>query len=331
MATRSPNPIETLRDLIRHLPPELIGDAEIVVRDARRRSEAGAEIDKACRNGDARVCPHCRGTQHQRWGLSVAGAQRWRCSGCDRTWSGRTGTRIAHLHRPDLLLDAVRDMMSDAPRSCRKLAASLGLSHHTVWRWRMLILDALGKSLPVVLRGLIETDPTSHRESRKGSREWVRHLRNASAPKPPRPRWKDFGIMGPPKGFVLRWQQPVLATTDRSGTIHLAHMPNQKQSSIATALLPLVASDAVLLFDGAPQFEAIARSEGMGYQVLIAGRRTKAMPKSCHLNTVNGLHSRWKAFLLPFCGPASKNLDAYARWYLARRSGYLPAFQALLA
>lgn len=136
--------------------------------------------------------------------------------------------------------------------------------------------------------------------------------------------------MGPPKGFVLRWQRPVLATTDRSGAIHLAHMPNQKKERIATALLPLVASDAVLLFDGAPQFEAIARSQGMGYQVLIAGHRTKTTPKSYHLNTVNGLHSRWKAFLLPFCGPASKNLDGYARGYLARRSGYLPAFQALL-
>ncbi|MFT5364309.1 MAG: hypothetical protein ACI9VX_001941, partial [Dinoroseobacter sp.] len=51
-----------------------------------------------------------------------------------------------------------------------------------------------------------------------------------------------------------------------------------------------------------------------------AGRRTKRTPRSHHINTVNALISRFRTFMQPFCGPASKNLAAYGRWHAARNN-----------
>lgn len=47
-------------------------------------------------------------------------------------------------------------------------------------------------------------------------------------------------------------------------------------------------------FDGARQYEAITEARGLSFKVLVAGHRTKRMPKACHLNNVNSLHSEWK-------------------------------------
>jgi hypothetical protein len=108
-------------------------------------------------------------------------------------------------------------------------------------------------------------------------------------------------------------------------------MPDAKLPSIKAALLPQVAPDAFLLSDGAPQYQAIANAAGLGYWMLVAGRRSRHTPNTYHLNTVNSLHAQWTTFVRPFCGPAAKNLEGYARWLIARRAGYLSAFRSLLA
>jgi transposase-like protein len=325
----SSHQLAELIDVVSNLPPDRIADVEAALGDARRRAEASTEVDGAAHK---RACPHCGGVESIRWGKCRTGIHRWRCKSCDKTWTGRTGTSIAHIHRPGLLLDVVRNMMGNAPLSCRRLADDLNLSRHTVWRWRMMILNELDVAPSALLQGIVETDDTGHRESRKGSREWVRHFREpARHPAPPRKRWKDWGRNGPPGAITMAWREHVLATTDRSGALMLEHMPDKTLPSIDAALVPLVAGDAMLLFDGAPQYEKIARARKLGYKVLIAGKRSPTAPASYHLNTVNNVHSSWKAFLRPFCGPASKNLNAYAHWFLARRAGYLPAFRAMLS
>lgn len=77
----------------------------------------------------------------------------------------------------------------------------------------------------------------------------------------------------------------------------------------------------MVLFDGASQYEAIARARGLSYKVLIGGRRSSRTPKAYHLNTVNSLNAQWKDdFRKRWRGPASKYLDGYVRWMVARRS-----------
>lgn len=81
---------------------------------------------------------------------------------------------------------ALRDMLgTSAPQSVRKLTARLELKKYTVWRWRMLVFSIFGSSSAVSFTGIVEADETYQRESRKGSREWVRHF---SDPKKVAPR-----------------------------------------------------------------------------------------------------------------------------------------------
>ena len=110
-------------------------------------------------------------------------------------------------------------------------------------------------------------------------------------------------------------------------------MADTLQPTIETTLVPQVAPDAMVLFDGAPQYEAIARARGISYKVLVAGRRTKRMPKAYHLNSVNSLHSEWKRdFRGRWRGPETKYLDGYTRWMVARRdSDPLAIFRSIIA
>ena len=130
------------------------------------------------RTNQERKCPFCGDERRQKWGRTRTKVQRYRCSGCKKTYSGRTGSALGRIHRPDLFLEALRDMLgSSAPQSVRKLANQLDLNKYTIWRWRMLVFSIIGdRSKTVSFAGIIEADETYQRESRKGSREWVRHF-----------------------------------------------------------------------------------------------------------------------------------------------------------
>ena len=329
------SPAQLLNSLLRaiaNLPPAQIVKAEAALATARRRAEAVVEIDAV---GQAQGCPHCGNKERSSWGSTRAGAQRWRCKSCERTWTGRTGSPLARIHRPGLFIEVVRNMLAphEEPLSCRKLGRRLGVSRDTVWRWRMVVFEELKAVLPSAMSGIIETDETYQRESRKGSREWVRHERDNTQPKPPRKRWYEYPKRRPPKAIARAWSEPILGVVDRTGRATFQHMPDTLQPTIEATLVPQVAPDAMVLFDGAPQYEAIAKARGLSFKVLVAGRRTKQMPKAYHLNSVNSLHSEWKRdFRGRWRGPATKYLDGYARWMVARRStDPLAFFRTILA
>ncbi len=328
-------PAQLLADLLKvisDLPPAQIVKVEIALATARRRAEAVFEIDAV---GQERACPHCGGADQTSWGSTRAGTHRRRCKTCERTWTGRTGTPLAHIHRPGLFIEVIRNMLdpNEEPLACRKLAFRLNISRDTVWRWRMIVLDQLRKQIPGAMSGIIETDETFQRESRKGSREWVRYERDNTEPKPPRKRWYEYPKRRPPKTMARAWAQPILGVVDRTGQASFQHMPDNTQPSIEVKLVPLVAIDAMVLFDGAPQYEAIAQGRGISYTVLVSGRRGRLTPKAYHLNTVNSLHAYWKDhFRKKFHGPATHNLDGYTRWMVARRNtAPLEIFRAIIS
>lgn len=60
-----------------------------------------------------------------------------------------------------------------------------------------------------------------------------------------------------------------------------------------------MAPNSALCTDGFVTYERIAKDA--------------RIPRSQHINTVNALISRFRAFMQPFCGTASKNLAAYGR------------------
>jgi transposase-like protein len=311
--------------LLACLTPQELRQAEALVAEARERAEAVLEIDaRAEAGGPAASCPRCGGGERIRWARTRTGAQRWRCSGCGATWSGRSGTPLARVHRPDLMVALARDMMeAPQPMSCRRAAEVLGASRHSTWRWRTAIIGALSTEPDNALAGIVEADEAHQRESRKGSREWVRHRRDpANHPAPPRLRWRAYrrrgGSATAPPGGWRAWEKKLLAVTDRAGHRAFEAIADAGQAAVSSALLPVMAQDAVLCTDGHATYERIAKDERIPHFALNAGRRSKRTPRSHHINTVNALIGRFRAFMQPFCGPASKNLAAYGRWHAAR-------------
>ena len=119
--------------LLARLTPQELRKVEGMVSEARERTEAVLEIDaRAEAGGAAASCVRCGGESRIRWGRTRTGAQRWRCSRCRATWSGRSGTPLARVHRPDLVVALARDMIeAPQPMSCRRAADVLGASRHS--------------------------------------------------------------------------------------------------------------------------------------------------------------------------------------------------------
>jgi transposase-like protein len=87
--------------------------------------------------------------------------QRYRCSGCRRAYSGRTGSAIGRIHRPVLFMVGLKDMLgTSVPLPVSKLALKFGLNKYTVWRWRMLVFSIIGSGTAMRFSGIIEADET---------------------------------------------------------------------------------------------------------------------------------------------------------------------------
>lgn len=224
--------------------------------------------------------------------------QRYRCSGCKKTYSGRTGSAIGRIHRPDLFLVALYDMLSTAPpQSERKLARELGLNKHTVWRWRMLVLSIIAEKPTTVFSGILEADEVYQRESCKGSREWVRHLADPrGAPAPPRPRWVDFSKKDVKmKRGLSSWQLPILTVADRSGTFHFSRLADRKSRPLVRALEPLIPDDVVLCSDGTDGYAHFSARRGIEHFVLGSKAGTRVSAGCYHIQNINSLNGKHPA------------------------------------
>jgi len=305
----------------RRLRPQQIAalDAELAVLRER------AAVVLALEAGDGPLpCPRCRGARHQKWGPSRTGFQRWRCKGCGKTFTARTGTPLADVQRPGgvaRLLAAMLDAV--APLSCRKAARTLDVSRTTVWRWRMLLLRALPAAFThtPVFTGLVEMDETYQKESRKGSKAWARHAADPSShPQPDRPQWHAWPKGTRPRGLNRRWRLPLLATVQRGGPTEVLPISRPTHAVLSATVGPRLAPDAALHTDGAFAFERFAQKAGLDHTVCLATRPQAYARPSAHINTVNGVHALWRDFIRVFRGPASKHLGLYARWFTLLRN-----------
>ncbi len=289
-----------------------------MLRTLSARTEVLAKID--ARGEVLDFCLYCGDTVIRRWGETRTGLQRFRCLTCGKTFSSASGTPLACVRRPDKFLQVVEDMLSRAPSSCRVLAERLGLDKMTIWRWRKHIIEALMGIGGTAFAGIMEADEKFFRESRNGSREWVRHQQNPSVhPKPNRLRWEDYKHLKiPMPAGVSKFQIPVLTITDRSGSRRADVLPDRKAPTLIGLLAKHISKDAVLCSDGDSAYDQFARGQALPHYRLNAKKGPKVVQKAFHIQTINNLHSRFQTFMDPFCGPATKNLPGYAAWFITR-------------
>lgn len=162
------------------------------VPDRSRGTLGDRPIIKGRIPADSPACPRCSRHACCRWGSDRRSNPRWCCGDCGRTFGSSTDTVLAGLRSPSKFARVVEDMLGTAPGSCRKLAAELGVDKTTVWKWRLKIARRLQGEGPVSLGRRVRITQRPLRESRKGSREWMRHARDpARFAAPDRPRWID--------------------------------------------------------------------------------------------------------------------------------------------
>ena len=189
----------------------------------------------------------------------------------------------------------------------------------TIWRWRHVILKTLVGVGASELSGIIEADEMFQRESRKASREWVRHERDPeNNPKPPRRRWREFGRGGPKMERGLsRWQIPILTAVDRSGQRRAQMITNLRAATVVGALGRHIGRDAVLCSDAANRYEKLASACGLEHKVLKNRRGERVVERVFHIQNINALHGRYEEFIKLFRGPATKYLPLYVAWFLS--------------
>ena len=182
-----------------------------------------------------------------------------------RTFSSTTGTAVSGIHSQAGFHQLILDMFSDRPRSCRRLGGALGFDRMTIWRWRQKIIRVLGGSGASELGGLVEADEKFFWESRKGSREWVRHQRDPiHHPKPDRMRWVDYKrTRTPMPAGISKYQIPVLTIADRAGARRADVLPDHSAPPLMAVLARCLRSDAVLCSDRDPAYDFFARQNGM--------------------------------------------------------------------
>ena len=105
---------------------------------------------------------------------------------------------------------------------------------------RLAILRALEGIGAETLGCIAEADETFQRESRNGSREWVRPERDTRRNQTrPRPRWQDFRRLGLPLTTgPSRWPSPILAPNDRAGAHRADRLPDRRAESLVAVLRP---------------------------------------------------------------------------------------------
>jgi transposase-like protein len=255
-------------------------------------------------------CTHCKGTSLIRWGFNRRGLQRWQCGDCGRAFTAATGTALARVHSLDKLREVAADMLTHTPRSCRELAASLGLDRMTIWRWRRLIGAVWARLQPLPTTAAGGADAVVLRESRKASREWVDHHRAPHChPAPDRLRWIDYRQLDLPLPEPMdRYRVPVqlAAASCCRATPQPFETSGQFHHPLFARVPPAPAPEKTAALHGCPNDTR--------------GPADSADP-TMRVNDVTPhvpLSQRFRHFLAPFRGPATRHLDTYTAWFTAR-------------
>jgi len=244
------------------------------------------------------VCPACGPARIYRHG-HAHGLQRFRCTGCGKTFNALTGTPLARLRLKPRWLDYLECVLRSA--TVRGAAESLGVHRNTSFRWRHRFLDATKHDRPSQLGGIAEADELFLLESEKGARTMRR---------PPRKRGGAAGKRG-----ISGEQVCVLVARDRTGQTHdfvTGKGPVTKRH-LQQHLLPVLERDVLLVTDSNAAYRAFARATGITHEAvnLRAGERVRG---AIHVQNVNAYHSRFREWLARFHGVATRYLPNYLGW-----------------
>jgi transposase-like protein len=267
-----------------------------LLQQSTRREQVIARLEAAA--ATSLCCPVCRSDRYHKHGRSD-GLQRYRCIACSKTFNALSGTPLARLRHRAKWLDFTQSMLDS--RSVRRAAADLGIHKNTSFRWRHRFLTLTRTDRPQCLHGIAEADEMYLLESEKGSR----HLQRA-----PRKRGGVASTRG-----ISGEQVCIVVARDRTGQTldFLTGRGPVTAHQLHECLLPVIDRDVLLVTDGHAAYRSFARAAGISHQAvnLRAGVRVKG---AVHVQNVNAYHARFRQWLAPFHGVATRYLHNYLGW-----------------
>jgi transposase-like protein len=245
------------------------------------------------------ICPHCSHTESYRHGLAH-GLQRYRCKACKKTFNALTGTPLARLRYKSKWLDYLDAITHSL--TVRQAAIDLDVHRNTTFRWRHRFLTWIKQDRPTILHGITEADETYLLESHKGSRKLDRQ---------PRKRGGSASKRG-----ISDEQVCILIVRDRSKqTVDFVTGNGPITKAILSDYLkPLLDSDALLVSDSNPTYEAFCKAENITHEAINLRQGQRVVKGAYHVQNVNAYHSRFKSWLAHFHGVATKYLPNYLGW-----------------
>lgn len=246
------------------------------------------------------ACPDCGGIKHLvKYGKTKEGVQRYHCKKCKTTFTPLSYTFLANSKKDLSVWLSYIDCMLNS-MTIRKAAEHCGISVVTAFMWRHKILDILRKKLKQIkLREVVEADDTFFRESYKGNRPPNRepYKRGTSASKP----------------GISEEQIAVSTAIDRNGRVYgkISAKGRSTAKEISRAIGARIDRESVLCTDNDTAYKKFAREKHLEHVVIQEHETVKGV---YHVNTINGYHSRLKAFIKRFKGVATKYLDNYLAW-----------------
>jgi transposase-like protein len=251
------------------------------------------------RFASAPVCGHCKATHFSHWGRA-SGLARYFCKDCGRTFNALTGTPLAHLRRRDAWLAYAQAIVDRV--SLREAARRAGIVLDTSFRWRHRFLKLAQDNKPATVKGIVEADETFILKSAKGSRKLVGRAPRKRGGKATKP------------GLSTDEHDCILVIRDRHGATTDEILPDLEGRTFKAALGPVVAKDALLVTDGRRAYGQFADAAGVLHISLNASAGERSFG-AYHIQNVNAYHSRFKGWLAPFKGVATKYLASYLGWH----------------
>jgi len=267
---------------------------------------------KAGNQPDPSECPH-RGHNGLRRRGSVRGRLRFRCSGCGRTISARTGTaRRRSCKDAAVWANIVRLMLEGL--TLRKIVKRMKSSLWTALVWRHKLFHAMRRMTGPKLSGVVEVDETCFRLSFMGRRRGLPRLR--------RGRGRKVKALGISKGQVC-----VPAATDRrrGRVVRSACLGRVSVDDLRRMLVDPVDRDgSAPVTDGHQACARLAEARSAPCAELKGSQGRSSLP----VQTVNSLHSRLKGWISRFRGVLTKRLDHCLPCCRRREANLFPALVA---
>jgi transposase-like protein len=243
-------------------------------------------------------CPRCGEGQAHRHGYAH-GLQRYRCTGCQKTFNSLTGTPLARLRHKSKWLDYLDCVLNST--TVRGAAAAVSVAKNTSFRWRHRFLTVTKTDRPQRLHGIAEADETYLLESEKGARKLDRPARKRGGSASKR------GISGE--------QVCILVARDRTGQTRdfVTGKGAVTKRQLHQYLPPILAEDVLLVSDSNAAYRYFAAEAGISHETvnLRAGIRVKG---AIHVQNVNAYHRRFREWLSRFHGVATHYLPNYLGW-----------------